>query len=248
MKLLTNQDVSDKRRPPGSKTARETQLPGLDEATAASQQRVPRSVEIDESARLAPRTMSSETRSRVDRGQTQPQAPRGQTHPQDASLSLGRICSTPSQTHLPAEGPLFQPSLALNIDPAPVQPLTRPTLPQPPARAPIQSCSSYRPLQLTRITPSSHRHPHDSPTTPAPDSAPDSPCTSSSQTNTLHFLQSGSPLPCTSSSPANPSPVSSTGPGMSSATPQAKGPSPVTRPVQGLLICSSSRQRPRVCS
>ena len=125
--------------PPGSKTARETQLPGLDEATAASQQRVPRSVEIDESARLAPRTMSSETRSRVDRGQTQPQAPRGQTHPQDASLSLGRICSTPSQTHLPAEGPLFQPSLALNIDPAPVQPLTRPTLPQPPARAPIQS-------------------------------------------------------------------------------------------------------------
>ena len=142
-----------------------------------------------------------------------PNAPAGRQLVARAQLT------TPSQIQKPADGPLFQPSLALNIDPAPVHPLTRSILPQPPARAPIQSCSSYRPLQLTSITPSSHRHPHDS-TTPAPDPAPDSPCTSSSQTNTLHFLQSGSPLPCTSSSPANPSPASTTGPGMNSVAHQ----------------------------
>ena len=145
------------------------------------QQRGSRSVEIDESARLAPRTMSSETRSLADRGQTQSRTHRGQTHPQDASLSLGHNSPLPPKIPFPAEGPLFQPSLALNIDPAPVHPLTRFALPQHPARAPIQSCSSYRPLQLTSITLSSSRHPHDSPTTPAPDQVKPTLCTSSSQ-------------------------------------------------------------------
>ena len=81
--------------------------------------------------------------------------------------------TNPSQIQKPAEGPSFRPSLALNIDPAPVHALTHITLPQHPARAPIQSCSSYSPLQLTRITPSSSPHQHDSTTTPAPDLAPD---------------------------------------------------------------------------
>ncbi len=187
---------------------------------AAPQQRVSRSVEIDESARLAPRTTSSETRSRADRGQTQSLTHRGQTHPQDASLSLGHNSPLPPKIPFPAEGPLFQPSLALNIDPAPVHPLTRSILPQPPARAPIQSCSSSSPLQLTLITPSSSRHPPDyQPHLHLIQLQPPT-CTSSSQTNTLHFLQSGSPLPCTSSSPANPSPASTTGPGMNSVAHQ----------------------------
>ena len=144
-----------------------------------------------------------------------PNAPAGR------HLVARRRRTTPSQIQKPAEGPLFQPSLDLNIDPAPVHPLTRSILPQPPARAPIQSCSSYRPLQLTRITPSSHLHPHDS---------PHHTCTSSSQTKTLYFLQSGSPLPCTSSSPANPSSVSSTGPGTNSKSYKAE-------------LCTSSSQR-----
>ena len=176
-----------------------------------------------------------------------PNAPAGRQLVARAQLT------TPSQIQKPADGPLFQPSLALNIDPVPVHPLPRFALPKPPARAPIQSCSSYRPLQLTSITPSSSRHPHDS-TTPAPDPAPDSPCTSSSQTNTLHFLQSGSPLPCTSSSPANPSPASTTGPGTNSKSYKAdpcisssQKPSPASHPVQELLICISSSPRPRVC-
>ena len=62
--------------------------------------------------------------------------------------------TNPSQIQKPAEGPSLRPSLALNIDPAPVHALTHITLPQHPARAPIQSCSSYSPLQLTHITPS----------------------------------------------------------------------------------------------
>ena len=92
--------------------------------------------------------------------------------PAGRNLVARRRRTTPSQTPFPAEGPLFQPSPALNIDPAPVHLLTHPTLPQPPARSPIPSCSSYRP-HLTRITPSSHRHPHDSTPTPAPAPATD---------------------------------------------------------------------------
>ena len=146
-----------------------------------------------------------------------PNAPAGR------HLVARRRRSIPSQIQKPAEGPSLRPSLALNIDPAPVHALTRFALPQHPARAPIQSCSSHNHLQLTHITPSSHRHPHDSQPRLHLFQLQTHTCISSSPTNTLHFLQSGSPLPCISSSPANPSSVSSTGPGMNSAPPQVKG-------------------------
>ena len=91
----------------------------------------------------------------------------------------GEDAPPPPKNQLPAEGPLSQPSLALNIDQVPVHPLTRFALPQPPARAPIQSCSSYSPLQLTRRTLSSHLHLIQLPT-PAPDPVKSTLCISSS--------------------------------------------------------------------
>ena len=111
-----------------------------------------------------------------------PNAPAGR------HLVARRRRTTPSQIQKPAEGPLFQPSLDLNIDPAPVHPLTRSILPQPPARAPIQSCSSYSP-HLTRRTPPSHRHPHYSVSHT---------CTSSSSRPPhLHLLKPTEPSPVT---------------------------------------------------
>ena len=44
---------------------------------------------------------------------------RRQTHPQRSNLGLGEDAPLPTKNHLPAEGPLFQPSPALNLDPAP---------------------------------------------------------------------------------------------------------------------------------
>ena len=47
-----------------------------------------------------------------------PESPQ-QTHPQDANLRIGEDAAPPPKIPFPAEGPLFQPSLALNIDPVP---------------------------------------------------------------------------------------------------------------------------------
>ena len=107
----------------------------------------PGSVEIDESARLAlritsafphPGQTSTQPRSRAGCGQTQSLSHRGQTHPQDANFGLGEDAALPPKTHFPAEGPLFQPSLALNIDPAQVLPTHPPHSVTPSVSPPAQ--------------------------------------------------------------------------------------------------------------
>ena len=206
--------------------------------TAAPQQRGSRSVEIDTTTKLTIRTPSASPHSLTKQplnpahgriaAKLNPSSPRPNA-PAGRQLGARRRLSTPSQIQKPAEDPSLRPSLALNIDLAPVHLLTHSALPQPPARAPIQSCSSHNHLQLTHITPSSHRHPHDSQPRLHLFQLQTHTCISSSPTNTLHFLQSGSPLPCISSSPANPSSVSSTGPGTNSVARPGQDPESVAK-------------------
>ena len=217
-----------KRRPPESKTARRTQLPGGrwgEICTSATSPKICRDRRVGKT-----RTPDDELRDSLT-GESCPNSIAGSTSPHapaERHLVSRRRRTTPSKIQKPAEGPSLRPSLALNIDPAPVHALTHIT--PPPA-----SRTGTNPILLQLQTPT---------------------CTSSSQADNLQFLQSGSPLPCTSSSPANPSSVSSTGPGVKSVAHQgrtlhllkSKEPSPVTRPVQELIICSSSRQRPTVCN
>ena len=158
-------------------------------------------------------------------GSPQPNAPEGR------HLVARRRRTTPPKNHLPAEGPSLRPSLALNIDPVPVYP-------------------------LTHITLSSHRHPHDSTPTPAPDSAPD-PYLHLIQSNQdsvlpparvsspLYLFQSSQPIVCIIHRPWGQLQVRQV---QALHLLKPTEPSPVTRPVQELLICSSSRPRPRVCS
>ena len=127
-------------------------------------------------------------------GSPRPNAPAGR------HLVARRRRSTPPKNHLPAEGPSLRPSLALDIDPAPVHALTHIT--PPPA-----SRTGPNPILFQLQPPPTHpHHPHDSTTTPAPHPVKPTLCISSSLR----------PLPCISSSPANPSSASSTGLGTNS--------------------------------
>lgn len=72
------------------------------------------------------------------------------THPQNSNLAPWRLRPRPSQTQKLAEGPLFRPSLALNLDPAPVHPSVTHNTPS--TRCPS---SRPRPLYLPLIQPGS---------------------------------------------------------------------------------------------
>ena len=176
-----------------------------------------------------------------------PNAPAGR------HLVARRRRSIPSQIQKPAEGPSLRPSLALNIDPAPVHPPPAPLRRQlpaghqsnpVPATAPSNSPASPHPHLLTHTTHPSHLHLIQSIPLPAPHPVKPTLCTSSSQgLLSLYLFQSSQPLACIIHRPWDEL-CSSSRP--SSAAPQASEPPPVTRPVQD-LVCSSSRQRPRVC-
>ena len=83
----------------------------------------------------------------------------------------------PSQNQFSAEGPLFQPSLALNIDPAP---------------EPSNSPTSLRPTSVTPTTPSTSPPPTSFHPTPLPHQAP---------VPLLSLIQPNRTPACTSSSP-----------------------------------------------
>lgn len=86
-----------------------------------------------------------------DRGQTQPLTHRGQTNPKSPACRAGEDAPLLPKNQFPAEGPLFQPSLALNIDPAKVSfPLS---LIQPDRH---NSLSSSSPRALYQIKPRAH--------------------------------------------------------------------------------------------
>ncbi len=149
-------------------------------------------------------------------GQTQPRTLLLLTPPQRSNSSRGRNAPPPPKIPFPAEGHLFQPSLALNLDPDPGPLLAHLTPPPASSRAPIQSCSSYRSLQLTRITQPSTRPPHHSVTQPvrhpASDSSPpvSTTATGSNSPRAWPVLNSGAPTPrqqhhptCISSSPVD---------------------------------------------
>ena len=113
-------------------------------------------------------------------GSPRPNAPAGR------HLVARRRRSPPPKNHLPAEGPSLRPSLALDIDPAPVHALTHIT--PPPA-----SRTGPNPILFQLQPPPTH--PHHPVLTSSPTRLYHHTCTSSSQANTLHFLQSRSPLP-----------------------------------------------------
>ena len=93
-----------------------------------------------------------------------PSSPRP-NEPAGRQLLTRRRRSTSPLNHLPAEGPLFQPSLALNIDPVPGHPThphhtvptsVTPTTPPPRLhliKAKVHSCPSYSPIELLSASP-----------------------------------------------------------------------------------------------
>ena len=172
-------------------------------------------------------------------GSPRPNAPAGR------HLVARRRRSTPPKNHLPAEGPSLRPSLALDIDPAPVHALTHIT--PPPA-----SRTGPNPILFQLQPPPTH--PHHPVLTSSPTRLYHHTCTSSSQTNTLHFLQpqtsplyliqSSQPLVCIIYRPWDELQLRRV---QVLQLLKPKEPSPVPHLVQD-LVCSSSRPRPRVCS
>ena len=129
---ICNLSAKPSTRPPETKTARRTQLPGLDVLRICRDRHSVR-VSRRRISQVRPLRNSSQTDAQLKRGIS---APRTKSPPLAPELGANPLtCRTPtsitggsvhapSQTQKPAEGPLLRPSLALNLDPASVHQLT----------------------------------------------------------------------------------------------------------------------------